>query len=66
LGHQKDKKVHGVIKHIEKQFQKKFLPGRNIVIDDSIVGFKRKIIFKTDNPKKKKSNKVGHQIICIS
>jgi hypothetical protein len=24
-GHQKDKKVHGVIKHIEKKFQKTFV-----------------------------------------
>jgi DNA relaxase NicK len=44
-GYLKDKKVHGVIKHIEKQFQKNFVPGKNIVIDESTVGFKHKIIF---------------------
>jgi hypothetical protein len=37
-GHQKDKKVHGVIKYIEK----KFVPGKNIVIDESTVEFKHK------------------------
>jgi hypothetical protein len=41
-----------VIKHIEKQFQKNFVPCKNIVIDESTVGFKRKIIFETYNPKK--------------
>jgi hypothetical protein len=50
-GHQKDKKVHGVIKHIEK----KFMPGKNIVIDESTVAFKHKIIFKTYNPKNQRS-----------
>jgi hypothetical protein len=57
------KKVHGVIEHVEKQFQKNFVPNKNIPIDESAVGFKCKIIFKTYNPK---INKVGHQIICIS
>jgi hypothetical protein len=63
-GHQKDKKVHGVIKHIEKQCQKNFVPGKNIVIYESIVGFKCKIIFETYNPKK--PNEVVHRVICIS
>jgi hypothetical protein len=34
------KKVHGVIEHIEKQFQKDFVPGKNIAIDKSAVGCK--------------------------
>jgi hypothetical protein len=51
MGHQKDKKVHGVIKHTEK----KFLPGKNIVIDKSTVEFKHKIIFETYNPKNQQS-----------
>jgi hypothetical protein len=54
-GHQKDKKVHRVIKHIEKKFQKEFVPGKNIVIDESAVEFKHKIIFETYNPKKQRS-----------
>jgi hypothetical protein len=33
------------------------VPGKNIVIDESTVGFKRKIIFKTYNPKKKQKKK---------
>jgi hypothetical protein len=45
-------KVHGVIEHIEKQFQKNFMPGGNIVIDESTAGFKRKITFETYTPKK--------------
>jgi hypothetical protein len=46
------KKVHGVIEHIEKNFQQHFVPGKNISIDESTVGFKGKILFKTYNPKK--------------
>jgi hypothetical protein len=46
------KKVHGVIEHIEKQFQKYFVPGKNVAIDESAVGFLGKISFKTYNPKK--------------
>jgi hypothetical protein len=37
-----------MIKHI----QKKCVPGKNIVIDESTVEFKHKIIFKIYNPKK--------------
>jgi hypothetical protein len=55
-----------VIKHTEKQFKKNFVPGKNTVIVESTVGFKPKIIFETYNNNKKKNNKVGHQIICIS
>jgi hypothetical protein len=46
-----EEKVHGVIEYIEKQFQKYFAPSKNIAIDESTVGFKGKIIFKTCNPK---------------
>jgi hypothetical protein len=49
------RKVHGVIEHIEKQFQKYFVPSKNIAIDESTVGFKGKIIFKTYNPKNLRS-----------
>jgi hypothetical protein len=28
------------------------VPGKNVVVDESTVGFKRKIIFETYNPKK--------------
>jgi hypothetical protein len=41
------RKVHGVIEPIEKQFQKYFVPSKNTAIDESTVGFKGKIIFKT-------------------
>jgi hypothetical protein len=37
------------------QFQKKFVPGKNIVIDESAVGFKHKIIFEMYNPKNQRS-----------
>jgi hypothetical protein len=46
------KKVHGVIEHTEKQFQKYFVPGINVAIDESTVGFMGKISFKTYNPEK--------------
>jgi hypothetical protein len=32
------RKVHGVIEHTEKQFQKYFVPGKNTAIDESAVG----------------------------
>jgi hypothetical protein len=38
------KKADGVFEHIEKQFQKYFVPGENIARDESI--------WKTYNPKK--------------
>jgi hypothetical protein len=62
LGHQNDKKVHDVIDHIQKQFQKDFVPGKNIVIDEKTVGFKCKIVSEIYNRK----DVVGNQIICIS
>jgi hypothetical protein len=40
------KEVHGVREHIEEQFQKTFVLDKSIAIDESTVGFKRKIIFK--------------------
>jgi hypothetical protein len=49
---ERSKKVHGVKEHMEKQFQKYFVPGNNVAIDESTVGFKGKISFKTYNPKK--------------
>jgi hypothetical protein len=52
-----------VIEHIEEQFQKNFVLGKNVAIDESTVGFKRKIIFKIYN---KKTNEVGNQIIRVS
>jgi hypothetical protein len=41
-----------VTEHLEKQFQKDFVPGKNTAIDESTVVFKGKIIFKTCNKKK--------------
>jgi hypothetical protein len=57
------KKVHGVIEHIDKQFQKYFVPVKNITIDKSTVGFKGKIISKIYNPKDQRS---GATDFCIS
>jgi hypothetical protein len=50
-GHQNTKKVHWVTEHIQQQFQKKFVPGKNIAIDGSTLAFKRKIVFKIYNLK---------------
>jgi hypothetical protein len=36
------RKIHGAIEYIEKQFQDYFMPGKNIAIDGSTVGFKGK------------------------
>jgi hypothetical protein len=47
-------KVHGVIEHSKKQFQKYFVPGKNTAKDESTVGFKGKMILKTYNLKKTK------------
>jgi hypothetical protein len=53
LGHQRGKKVPGMIEHKGKQFQKNVVPGKNTAVDESRVGFKHKIIFKMCSPKKK-------------
>jgi hypothetical protein len=53
-------------KHIEKQFQKNSVPGRNIITDESTVGFKRKIIFETYNPKKKTPTKLGISLFALA
>jgi hypothetical protein len=50
---------------MEKHFQKNFVPGKNIVTDESTVGFKLKIIFETYK-NNNNNNKAGHQIFCIS
>jgi hypothetical protein len=36
------KKLHGVVEHVEKQFQKYFVPGKNIAVDESTVGSRPK------------------------
>jgi hypothetical protein len=59
------RKVHGVIKNIEKQFQKYFVPSKNIAIDESTVGFKGKIIFKTYNAKEP-TKKLKNQCVCLT
>jgi hypothetical protein len=38
------RRVHGVIAHIQKQFQKYFVPSKNIATDESTVAFKGKLI----------------------
>jgi hypothetical protein len=58
------KKVHGVIEHIEKQFQKNFVPEKNVTIDESAVSFKGKVSFKTYNPKK--STKWGLRLFILA
>jgi hypothetical protein len=49
------RKVHGVIEYIVKQFQKYFVPGKNIAIDELTVWFNGKIIFEIYNPKYQRS-----------
>jgi hypothetical protein len=53
-----------VIKLIEEQFQNSSLPGKNIAVDESTVGFKRRIIFEIYNPKK--STKLGIRLFVLA
>jgi hypothetical protein len=45
-------KVSNFLKHIDARFGERFIPGQNLSVDESVVGFKGKISFITYNPKK--------------
>jgi hypothetical protein len=44
--------VSNFLKYIDARFREHFIPGQNLSVDESVVGFKRKISFITYNPKK--------------
>jgi len=45
-------KVSNFLKYIDARFRQHFIPGQNLSVDESVVGFKGKISFITYNPKK--------------
>ncbi|XP_058873937.1 piggyBac transposable element-derived protein 4-like isoform X2 [Acipenser ruthenus] len=45
-------KVRNVVSYIDSKCRELFIPGRDICIDESTVGFKGRIIFKCYNPQK--------------
>jgi hypothetical protein len=45
-------KVSNYLKYIDARFREHFIPGQNLWVDESVVGFKGKIPFITYNPKK--------------
>ena len=45
-------KVSNFLKYIDARFREHFIPGQNLSVDESVVGFKGKISFITYNPKK--------------
>jgi hypothetical protein len=45
-------KVDMYMKHLDERFREHFFPGREIVVDESVVNFKGKICFMTYNPNK--------------
>ena len=56
-------KVKNVSEYIDKKCKELYVPGRNVAIDESTVGFKGRIQFKWYNPKK--PTKWGLRIFCL-
>jgi hypothetical protein len=48
--------VSNFLKYIDAMFREHFIPGQNLSVDESVVGFKGKISFITYNPKKNQLN----------
>jgi hypothetical protein len=45
-------KVSNFLKYTDARFREHFIPGQNLSVNESVVGFKGKILFITYNPKK--------------
>jgi len=45
-------KVKNIVDHVDRKCRELFSPGQDIAIDESTIGFKGRIIFKTYNPQK--------------
>jgi len=45
-------RVHHFVNYLQKKCLELFTPGRNVAVDESTVGYKGRIIFKTYNPQK--------------
>jgi hypothetical protein len=41
-----------MVDYLDRKFREYYIPGRNTCIDESIIGFKERVIFKCFNPKK--------------
>jgi hypothetical protein len=57
------KKIHRVLEHIEKQFQKNVVPGKPLLLMNQQLGSSTKLFSKLII---QKTNEVGNQVICIS
>jgi hypothetical protein len=53
------KKVHGVIEHTGKQFQKYFVPGNKVAIDESTFGFKGRFLSRHTTQKNLQNGALG-------
>ena len=56
-------RVHHFVNYLQKKCLELFTPGRNVAVDESTVGYKERIIFKTCNPQK--PTKWGMQIYVL-
>jgi len=54
-------KVSNFLKYIDARFREHFIPGQNLLVDESVVGFKGKISFITYNPK---NQIMGNLCLC--
>jgi hypothetical protein len=57
-------KVSNLLKYIDTRFREHSIPGQNLSVDESVVGFKGKISFITYNPKK--STKWGIHVYVLA
>ena len=57
-------KVHHFVNYLQKKCLELFTPGRNVAVDESTVGYKGRIIFKTYNPQK--PTKWGMRVYVLS
>ena len=46
------RKIHNVVEYLESKYQEYYVPYSNVSVDESTIGFKGKIAFKTYNLKK--------------
>jgi hypothetical protein len=44
--------MKNMVDYLDRKFREYYIPGRNICIDESTIGFKGRVIFKCFNPKK--------------
>ncbi|CAK9833061.1 PiggyBac transposable element-derived protein 4 [Anthophora retusa] len=57
-------KVAHLLNYLDQKFRQHFVPAQNIAVDESTVGFKGRVSFKTYNPKK--PNKWGLRLYVLA